>query len=81
MRKFVHVAGLGFGKPELADVSENLCFGQSRHGNWCWSGSEQGRRDLIDLFIRALRAEEHSDQQAERVAVIERNGWIWIVLI
>ena len=81
MSEFVHIASFGFSEPELADVFENLRFRQSRHGTRSWSSSKQGWSHFIDLFVGALRAKKHSDQQAERVAVIERNGWIWIVLI
>lgn len=79
--EFVHIASFGFSEPELADVFENLRFRQSSHGTRSWSSSKQGWSHFIDLFVGALRAKKHSDQQAERVAVIERNGWIWIVLI
>ena len=75
------VFGLGFGQAQLADQTKDFCFAQCRHRRWIGPSGKQGWGDLIDLFVGALGAEQHSDQQREGIAVIQRDWCFGVLLV
>ena len=60
-------------------ISEDLRFAERCHRRWIGPSGKQGWCDLIDLFVGALGAEQHSDQQRECIVVIQR--WCFGVLL
>ena len=81
VRQLVHIARFSFGQSELADVAKDRVLAQCGHRFRGWPGCKESRRDFVDLFIGALRTQQHRDQQGEGIAVIEWNRWFRVVLI